>query len=206
MNPILDERALEYADQALKEKEWEPISERNKILMALGMGAVPPATHAALGMRMGVGILPKSLIMGALGYAIPSIINEAMNKKVGDRREFLKSEFDRVSENPFQKEAGLPVLGRAFAKGTGYALQGGKDFLRGLVMPIKGKNLRETALSIGSKALLGYGAYQGGSFLTSKMKKPNYVNYLRNQVLAGQIKPEELSQRDLESVKTLGMK
>jgi hypothetical protein len=210
MNPVLDDKALEYADQALREKEWEPISEKNKILLALGMGAVPPATHAALGMRMGIGILPKSLIMGALGYAIPTIINQAMEKGVDERKEFMRQQFDKAMENPFQKRAdlvqALPTVGKIFGKGLKYSLQGGRDFLRGIAMPIKGKNISETALSLGSKAIAGYGLYQTGKFLAQKHRKPNYVDYLRNQVVAGNIKPEELSQRDLSAVQQLGMK
>ena len=210
MNPVLDDTALEYADKALKEKQWESISEKNKILIALGMGAVAPATHKALGMRMGMGILPKALILGALGYAIPSIINEAIGKNDDERRGFLKSEFDRVSTNPFQKKSslvrGLPAVGSLFGKAVKFGLKGGADLARGVVSPIKGKTMGETALSIGSKALVGYGAYQGGKYIANKRRKPNYVDYLRNQVLAGNISPEELTASDLESVRKLGMK
>lgn len=206
MNPILDERALDYADKALKEKQWSPISEKNKILMALATGAAPVAVNTALGLRMGAGIIPKSLIMGALGYAIPSIINEALTKNDDERRGFLQSEFNRASNLPLSKEAGLPAVGSIVGKVGKYSLEGGKDFVRGVVSPIKGKTVGATALSIGSKAILGYGMYQGGKYIGQKYKKPGYVKYLRNNILAGNIKPEELSGADLEAVKNMGMK
>ena len=207
MSPVLDDTALEYADKALKEKDWQPISDRNKVLSSAGMAIVPLLTNLILKKKIGLDLVPKTVVMGAMGYAIPSVINDAIKKKEEERREFLKNEFARISSNPLSKQASaLPSIGAGIAKAIKYTGQGVKDLGRGLLMPIRGNaTVGQTALSVGSKALLGYGAYKTGKAVMKDAHQPNYVDYLRNQVLAGNVKPAELSQRDLGAVRNLGM-
>jgi hypothetical protein len=204
MDPILDDRALEYTEKALREKEWEPVSEKHKLMMAAGTGMFPLALNRVLNHPMNASLVPKSLLMAAIGYAIPTVINNAMEKGEEERSEYLRNA--RLQDVFLKKEAALPTFGRATSKVMSGALDVGRDFLKGVVSPLKGKTMGETALSIGSKALVGYGAFSAGKYVVNKTKKPNYVNYLRNQVLAGNVRPEELTQRDLESIKNLGMR
>ena len=199
MNPILDDKALEYADQALRENEWAPIGNGTKAMIAAIMGMVPMATALIAGRRFSPSLIAPSLALGAAGYAIPSLVNDAIGKykdNPDEGRAFLESGFDRIN---MQKTSGIG------SKALKYIGQGGYDFARGIIAPIKGKTMGETALSVASKAVAGYGALQAGKYVYNKSRKPNYVNYLRNQVLAGNIKPEELNQYDLDSVKNLGM-
>jgi hypothetical protein len=73
-------------------------------------------------------------------------------------------------------------------------------------MPLKGnKTMGQAALSVGSKALLGYGSYKTGKKVIEKAKTPNYITYLRNQVVAGNIKPQEMTEGDFASVRKLGL-
>lgn len=53
---------------------------------------------------------------------------------------------------------------------------------------------------------MGYGAYKAQQSLLRPRSRQDYVTFLRNNILAGKISPEELSLHDMESVKRLGLR
>lgn len=52
----------------------------------------------------------------------------------------------------------------------------------------------------------GYGGYKLYKNLSRPRSKQDYTTFLRNNIIAGNIKPEELTSTDLESVKKLGLR
>ena len=129
MTNILDDKVLEYINGSLQKKEHKPISDSQKVLMATGMGIVPIITEAILRRKIDLNVIPKSIVMGAIGYAIPTMINVAMSHNDNERPSYLKSEFNKITTNPFSKTAALPAIGGLVSGGIRYALQGGKDLL-----------------------------------------------------------------------------
>lgn len=93
-------------------------------------------------------------------------------------------------------------LGRNLVKAPGR--------LWGATFPGKGANLGRRVLGRTMKTgLVGgalYGGYKGYQRLSAPKSGGNYTTFLRNQVLAGNVQPDELSQQDLVSVRKLGMR
>jgi hypothetical protein len=120
--------------------------------------------------------------------------NEAVNK--------LKGSFDKPG-NVSEKTAGL--LGSAI-KGTVKGVGGlvGEGLRFGKKRPL-GTRIWSGAFKAG---LLGGGIY-GANKMINKYKYrsgPNYTTFLRNQTMAGNIRPEELTESDLVNVRNLGMR
>lgn len=95
------------------------------------------------------------------------------------------------------------------AKGTGGLLWKGMfpryKILEGAKTPFRRKVL-SFGVRGGALAGAGYGAFKGVQQINAPRSGQNYTTFLRNQMLAGNVQPEELSQRDLISVRKLGMR
>jgi len=176
--------------------------------------------------------IPLAVASAMFGYTAPTVFNQYMEQKKTDpeaAQAFLddiekkhmeqllsagtidpiRSAQDEIvakfkSTRPTQKFASLAGAGGVFLKGGKGALNLGYDLARGVVMPLKGRTAGETALSLTSKALLAGGLYGTGKYIARKARPSNYVTSLRNNVLAGRLKPEELAPEDLQAVQKLG--
>ena len=184
-------------------------------LIALGLPAVVPLTRLAarhiIPFTKETAILEPFMrkkdwmttgLMAASGLAIPYMYNTAYDIKDDEkRREFL----NKFRKHDLLKTSSYAGAGEAALVGIKYLGKGLKDLARGVTMPIKGKTVGDTALSIGSKALVGYGAYKTGKKIAKTGKEYDYSTYLRNQVLAGNIKPGELTEDNINTVRRMGV-
>jgi hypothetical protein len=165
------------------------------------------------------------------GYLAPDAMNTMRREAAGDfskdeskeiLRKFRRIEnkagdkAEEISQMAFEKESSF--IGSAFdaaRKGLTSSLIAGGSILRKGIFPrtglAKGQKIpfSRKALSYGVRGgLLGTGTY-GGYKVYKKTSGPrsgrNYTTHLRNNVLAGNIKPSEMSQEDLISVRKLGL-
>ena len=127
--------------------------------------------------------------------------------------DLYKGTFKEKSKDGFEKESGLiggvsGLIGKTL-KGTTGLLWKGVNPRVGLKSWQKTPFHRK-ALSFGVRGGVGVGALYGGYKGIQRMSGPrsgeNYTTLLRNNVLAGNVKPGELSQEDLISVKKLGLR
>jgi hypothetical protein len=209
---VLDQKALEYAGRALQERQWEPISPLGVGISTVSSALIPAALRLALGVPMTpMSVLPKTLLFGALGYLAPTIVNQFIKRHNEDPEaasRYLAERF-ALTEQQFGKQASFAkfltgVGGKTFSGGK-FIGKGLGELGKGVFMPLNPKGAQNKALSWVSKGLMGYGAYKGGKYVAKKLRRPDYVTYLRNQMLAGRISPAELSPGDLESVRSLGV-
>lgn len=203
---IIDDAILNYFNRSLAEKKYKPIGQPFAIGSSLALASIPLLKAKYRGTPYKAAI-PRSIMAGIIGYAIPTIVDKAITMNDQQEREaYLMQQAMKASfVESLAKEASYAafgnIAGKAIKMGAGLV----KDFGRGLRMPIRGnKTMGETALSIGSKGVAAYGVYKAGDAIVQKAKQPNYVNYLRNQVLAGNIKPGEMTEEDLTAVRKLG--
>ena len=81
---------------------------------------------------------------------------------------------------------------------------------KGLTTPLWSKNvgIPAKAWGLATQGAAGYGVYRGIKALNQKkrLSGTNYATMLRNNVLAGNLKSDELSQTDLLAVRRLGMR
>jgi len=167
---------------------------------------------------------------GAAGWHIPDMVNVGRRVKSGDLtsvegrdlyRKMMgrQAQFSRTGEL-FEKEAS--ILDKMFTAGG--KLIGGttKAVGKGLAPRWGVKSGQKVPLgrklwSVATYGGLGGGAIYGGTKAVQALDKStgpdhtrrsgaNYTTLLRNNILAGKINPSELSQRDLVSVRKLGMK
>jgi len=135
----------------------------------------------------------------------------AIYKEMNDSQKYL----DKYISKHMDKTAASKSLFSAGLKGTSKFLgrtgrKLGGEYFRSLTqLPWKG-GLGERTFGLATKGLTGYGLYQGAKGLHRRYGGPvsgaNYTTFLRNQILAGNVKPSELSQSDLMSVRRLGLK
>jgi hypothetical protein len=92
---------------------------------------------------------------------------------------------------------------KAAKKGTGW-------YLRGMFGKMEKPNLAQKAQRFitrgGTVAGLGAGGYAGYKAATAPRSRPDYTTFLRNNLIAGNIQPQELNPQDLQSVRQLGMR
>lgn len=204
---IIDNTILNYFNRSMAEKKYKPIGQPFAIGSALALASLPMAVAAYMKAPYKK-MIPRSIAAGIIGYAIPTIVDKALTIDDKEEREayLMQQAMKAGFVESLAKEASYAAFGgfagKAIKMGAGLV----KDFGRGLKMPIKGnKTIGETALSVGSKGIAAYGVYKAGDAIIQRSKQPNYVNYLRNQVLAGNIKPEEMTESDLTAVRKLGV-
>lgn len=195
------EKALRKSLEEERYKKYEP-----KTLHRLGsaavIGSMPAITKFTFGRKLPVPLLPATTTMTALGYFMPDILKKIIERKSqGDEGPYLP-DIDML-----RKQSSLASVGKFTGKAFKFGAKGLKDILKGVTMPVfkKGMPLSERALSIASKGAAGYGAYKGGKYIAKKSQKPDYHTFLRNQILAGNIKPRQLSQHDMSQVLRRGI-
>ena len=119
----------------------------------------------------------------------------------------------KAKSRDMNKVAGS-FLGTALKRGSIFAGKTtgklGKEYVSALTnLPWRG-GLGQRTFGLAVKGATGYGIYRGAKGLNRRYGGPqsgqNYTTFLRNQVLAGNIQPSELSQPDLISVRKLGLK
>lgn len=102
------------------------------------------------------------------------------------------------------------LAGGAMRGAYGLAKGTAKNIVAGAFSSTKGKPIGNKIFTWGSRIGLGAGAYGAGKYVYNRLPgvpaQPNYTTALRNNVLAGKISPEEMSQQDLTDVKALGMR
>lgn len=150
----------------------------------------------------------------------PSKKPEAMQKLREAIREKQKARRAIMPLPSFQKESAFwGTLARGIgtgAKAVGIGLLPmGKRF-SGAAMRIAGRTkpftLAQRAAGWTIKGGAGYGLYRGGKALYHTVQRERntgagtYTTMLRNNLLAGRIRPEELSPEDMSSVRKLGMR
>ena len=169
-------------------------------------------------------------IGGLYGRDIKNAIAKAnvdKTKKQDALAKFKEVNKYRAGMPTFEKEAFFREIGRGIGWGFGATAKAGRTFAGGVMMgaPFKGDRVARRLLQIpgkdkytmsqhvfgtGSKLIAGYGAYKGissGYKAIKRFKTPyatNYTSMLRNNMLAGKIRPGELSYDDTASVQRLG--
>lgn len=209
---MLDKVVVDAMDRSMRSKEYKPAGHGWTALSALTLAAVPSINKA---IRKRPILTPRNAvetaIMGGIGFALPKIFNNALEKYKKDPvagREYLATELSEgrkaaltapvKAHTLLNKQASL---GSLMARGLKFGAGAAKDLGRGLIMPINPKGIKNKALSWTSKGLVGAGAISAGTYFGKESKKPDYVTYLRNQIVSGKITPDELSESDLESVR-----
>lgn len=199
---VIDDIFLKEFMKSLENTEKKPISPEHTAISIASAAAAPSLIRLMIGAPFTKSLIPATLLMGGLGYAIPTLYNRSLTKE--NPNEYMVEKAKQIIAMPeLSKTSGL---GSALATAGKFALKGTRDILKASVAPVfkKGMPLGERALSIGSKALLGYGAYKAGAGVYNKyIRKPDYTDYLRNQIVAGNVKPEEVSTGDIESIRKI---
>jgi len=156
-------------------------------------------------------------VQGKAGFEEPQ---EAYNKLIEEQANTVGA------FTPINKKASLLStanrIGSGLGTGIGKAFTGTRKFIgKGIVgtpkiVPTASGGMRRTfgggLYTWGTRgavgALGGTGAFKGYQLLQSKRKLSgkNYTTFLRNNILSGNIQPNQLSQNDLISVRKLGMR
>lgn len=117
---------------------------------------------------------------------------------------------DRAADSMIKISGIFGLAGGAMRGAYGLAKGTAKNVMGAAFSGTKGKPIGNKIFTWGSRIGLGAGAYGAGKYVYNKMPgvpaQPNYTTALRNNVLAGKISPEEMSQQDLTDVKALGMR
>lgn len=109
---------------------------------------------------------------------------------------------------PLTKEAGIAgKIIKPVWKGVQY---GAGSLVRG-IMPTpatasKGAKMWGRIVKGGAVGGLAYGGYKLGTLPSQPRSRDDYRTMLRNNILAGRIKPEELTPSDLVAVQKLGLR
>lgn len=125
-------------------------------------------------------------------------------------REITETEKELLGEESLEKKSG--VIFRAAAKASvatpKLLWKGTKLVGKGLAPTRAGAPLGEKIFGLGVKGAAGYGIFKGTTTLAKKpvQSGADYTTLLRNNILAGTIKPSELSRDELVGVRKLGFK
>lgn len=210
---MVNEAVVAAMSRSMKAKEYKPASDGWTALSTLSLAAVPSITKFMTKRPI---LTPKNavetLVMGGVGFTLPKVFNKALSIHKKDpvaARQYLSSELAMAKKhvtntpvNLLNKEASVAALGGLALKGLRFGASAAKDLGRGLIMPINPKGIKNKALSWTSKGLAASAAIGAGGYFGRRAKSNDYVTYMRNQVLAGNITPEELSASDLESIRS----
>ena len=204
-----------YFERKLKEsiesKDWGNMHPLMYVAPAAVMGSIPIAVSKVFKVKSPGGIIPATVAMTALGIA-SSVMGNRMIKGKRDHNLYDENLNAVLDAGGIPKQASWSSIG-AIGKlmgGAGKFIWGGtKELGRGLAMPIlkhpKGTKLSDKALSLVSKGAVGYGLYKGTQAIKKKTIKPGYTQFLRNQILAGNINPNEVSSGQMRRVVELGI-
>lgn len=208
-------------------------SVKSKLLWAGLSGIASLAATAAiprliLKVRTPVPALLGGAATGALlGYLTPSLHNVVLEGKRGDvpearARAVFKEAYNipdkslaklqraaREVKEDMSKQSGIISAAGRVVRGFGGAV--GKSFLPSRLGGFaKTAPVGVKAFKWGVRGAAGVGAVAGGMKLHRRFGGPrsgaDYTTMLRNNILAGKIRPEELSLADLASVQKLGLR
>jgi len=221
-NKILTEQFEKALERSLESKQWPEVTSAQRVATtAIGAGAgagIPIGLGKLLGKssRAKRLLIPSTLALGALGFMAPDIVNRLIKTYPTNpalARKYIKKipkQSEKLISSVLNKTAGWNILTNVGALGgraLKYGAKGALEVGRGLTLPVfaKGMPVSERALSVASKGLVGYGAFKGGKKLLAPPPPADYITYLRNQILAGNIRPEELNQNELGRVMKRGI-
>lgn len=200
-----------------------------KIMFGLGTGAIAAGT-SVLAERLALPLTKKMnpavmiavpIGSAALGYMIPDIANKFISESKKKKPDMettkeivrygivprdLKLDLSKSAGIIRPIVSGIEYLGRAAGKvGTTLAKQAGK----GIYNPAGNKLWYEKARSFAVKGGLaggaGYGVYKANQWAQDAPQQ-NYDTFLRNNVVAGNISPNELNTEDMQAVQRVGMR
>lgn len=215
-------------------KTEKPVSTsvKNKLLWAGLSGIASLAATAAIPRvimrtRVPVPVLLGGATTGAmLGYLAPSLQNVILEGRRGDVTEArARKVFKEAYNIPDKALAKLTQAAReakemskqsGLISGAGKVVGGFAGAVGRSLLPSRLGGFARTA-PIGVKAFkwgvrgaAGVGAVAGGTRLwratTGPRSGANYITMLRNNILAGKIRPEELSPADMAAVQRLGLR
>ena len=164
------------------------------------------------------------------GATFPEVHEIALAKQRGDitneeavakyKKEYVPDKYfsrlaQKLEKRGMDKSAATPSMFGAALKQTSKftGRVGGtavKEYASALTQrPWKG-NLGERTFGLAVKGATGYDLYRGARGIQKQYggikSGQNYTTFIRNQVLAGNVQPTELSQQDLISVRKLGLR
>ena len=175
-------------------------------------------------------MIASGLAGATTGYFMPDMYNSALKVKRG---EMTPEEYKRISRNIGQsqsnmynrtsdvsesiadtlsKQAGFGSLAGRIIGGLGKATwKVGKEIPAGIFhIPKKTDTLGTKAWSFATKgtalAGAGYGVSKGLNYVEAPRSKSDYNTFLRNNVLAGNVRPNELNPIEKQDLKQLGMR
>ena len=213
------------ADKVIKPDD-EPFGETNRDkLLAAGLGAMSGMVFSMAPILFKKkprlrNIIEDTLKGGVIGITAPTIANMILKEKRGDipsstideefeKRRELEQDVDKViAAYPFDKKAGLLTTPLRLVSKAGQNV-GGALWKGTLTNPFNKKlGIGERAWGLAVKGGMAYGGVKGISGIRNARQRSgtNYTSMIRNNTLAGNIKPGELSQADLLSIRQLGMK
>jgi len=203
-----------------------------KNLAHIGLGS-PTGKIKLFNVKSFVPNLAAATIMGAAQGDLRNMIINARNnnepiKDVMRKMKEYEKQFDVPEYDSFNKSAAMRMPGRNLFKmlsgAGGAAVHTAKTVGYGLLPMGKGKLGRASMKLVGRtkpfplshkvygtavKATALTGGFLGGRSVYRKIKgsgyKEDYTTFLRNNLLAGKIRPEELNTKEMEEVRELGM-
>jgi hypothetical protein len=175
-------------------------------------------------------LIPGSLSAATAGYFFPEHRNEIIDYHQHKNDKLLKENLDKLhgSErniyNRSKEVSGsikntiemskqssiMPFLGKAIGGVAKAGWKTGGAFARGLLPVSKTAPLGSRVMGKVSKGIaiggLGYGGYKGYQAVTRPVSESNYTTFLRNNILSGNIKADEITDRDKTQINNLGMR
>lgn len=213
------------AEKVIKPDD-EPFGETRKDkLLAAGLGAISGLAFSMAPLLVKRKPRLRDMIEDTLkgsivGITAPTLANVILKEKRGElpssavdeeyaKRREMKQDVDTiVAAYPMKKESGLLTTPLRFAAGAGKNV-GGALWRGALANPFSKKiGVGERIWGAAVKGGALYGGIKGVKAVRASRQRSgtNYATLLRNNILAGNIKPHQLSQADLIAVRQLGMK
>jgi len=220
----------------IKLENIKEISNRDRLKWGIGgalfSAATSPLIQRIINKKISIPLMLAEIATGfGTGYFTPDISNIIMREKKGDithedARKQIKSLEQTAGNAEKRMEEITDLYSGALKKESSFAggaaglisktIQGTTGLLWKGINPryglIKGQAtpLHRKVLSYGVRGGLTagglYGGYKGYQAISGPRLNKNYTTLLRNNVLAGNVKPSELSQEDLISVRKLGLR
>lgn len=211
---MIDLIAKPLIKKQIESKDWDELNKK-QLATLIGTVSAVPIVVDAMRKKLNTASFLSALSVGVLSYAA----NKGVNAMIKARREGDTEKYNRIyksisTDTPnFDKYAAATwanarkLAGKGVKKLFGFGTKTVSELGRGLTMPLNptGRSIGDQALGFASKGIAGYGAYKGYKYIKKKNRKYDYTTHLRNNVLAGNINPNRLTQRETDSVMKLGM-
>jgi len=205
-------------------------------IMAAGLGAISGLAVSTLGPMLfrrkitpvwkRIPVKPAASITlagGVAGLTAPSLVNTIIAERRGEisagtaekelkERQDIEKDLDTaIAAIPtFRKQAGLLTTPlKAGGKALGWMAGGVGTGLKTPWWSRKAKiGIPARAWGLATHGAAGFGVYKGIKAIRDRrqLSGTNYATMLRNNLLAGNVKMDELSQADLLAVRRLGMR